>query len=323
MRVAMLVLLVGTGFAQAAEEATRLIQQVAQRANDAQGWSIEGSVRYPKSDVHQDSPDQFSLMMRYPGRTRFEQTGTRSPALIVCDGYSSWIYSPPLRRYRKESSIDSELCSPIVQEWKMLATRLHSPVVGGSCGSDPSTKSADFTLVRGLSEPQLASTGTIKRTLCIDADRRLIVWDKWEVRHSSVVYIYSRVEAKAGFPADTFAFEPPPGTTLTDLELPTPRPLGTRGIAQGPDISAPRLMAHPAPQYGQASREAGIQGAVVLYVVIGIDGTPSEVLVYQHLSPDLDDEAVRTVRQWRFTPGKRNGQAVALSVTIEVNFRLG
>jgi outer membrane biosynthesis protein TonB len=46
-------------------------------------------------------------------------------------------------------------------------------------------------------------------------------------------------------------------------------------------------------------------------VAIGIDGTPSEVFVYQDLSPDLDDEAVRTVRQWRFTPGKGNGQAVA------------
>jgi TonB family protein len=205
----------------------------------------------------------------------------------------------------------------------MLATRVHTPVLGGTCGPDPSKDSVDFTLVRGLSEPQVASTGTIERTLCIDADRKLVVWDEWEVRHSSVVYIYSRVDAKANFPADTFAFEPPPGSTLTDLELPTPHPLGTRGIAQGPGISSPRLVAHTEPQYGEASREARIQGAVVLYVVIGIDGKPTEVLVYQHLSSDLDDEAVRTVAQWRFTPATRNGQAVAISITIEINFRLG
>jgi hypothetical protein len=79
MRVAMLVLLVGTGFSQAAEDATRLIQDVAEHANNAKGWNIEGSIRYPKSEMRQDSHEHFSLMMRYPGRTRFEQTGTRSP----------------------------------------------------------------------------------------------------------------------------------------------------------------------------------------------------------------------------------------------------
>jgi protein TonB len=87
-------------------------------------------------------------------------------------------------------------------------------------------------------------------------------------------------------------------------------------------VSPPRLVAKKEPSYGEASRQARIEGTVVLYVVISPDGKPEDVLVYRHLSPDLDAEAVRTVRQWRFTSGMSNGQPVAVPVLIEVNFQL-
>jgi outer membrane lipoprotein-sorting protein len=116
MRLVLLVLLATVALGQAGDDAARLIQEVAERANNPKGWNIEGSVHYAKSDFDDDPVEQFTLQMRSPGRTRFEQMGTRSPALIVCDGYSSWVYSPPLNRYRKSASVDSQLCSPIVEE---------------------------------------------------------------------------------------------------------------------------------------------------------------------------------------------------------------
>jgi len=36
----------------------------------------------------------------------------------------------------------------------------------------------------------------------------------------------------------------------------------------------------------------------------------------------LDKEAVTAVRQWRFAPGKRNGEPVAVFVTVDVSFTL-
>jgi TonB family protein len=36
----------------------------------------------------------------------------------------------------------------------------------------------------------------------------------------------------------------------------------------------------------------------------------------------LDQEAVKAARQWRFAPGRRQGQAVPVLVTIELTFTL-
>jgi TonB family protein len=37
---------------------------------------------------------------------------------------------------------------------------------------------------------------------------------------------------------------------------------------------------------------------------------------------DLDEKAVEAVRRWKFDPAKKDGQAVAVQISIEVNFRL-
>ena len=260
--------------------------------------------------------------MQSPSRTRFEQMGRSTPAVIVCDDADAWVYSPPLHKYRKELSTDDGVCSPIIGDWRQLPNRLQSPVLAGGCGSDPSAQPTGYALVTGFSEPELASVGRVTRNLCIDPDRKVIVWEKWESRHSTRLYIYSTVNRDAKFTSDFFAFEPPAGSTASAVNLPTPRPLGTRAIPEGPGVSLPRLVSKKDPKYGAESRKAHIEGTVVLYVVIGPNGTPAEVLVYRPLSPDLDLEAVRCVQRWRFAPGVRDGQPVACAVMIEVNFRL-
>jgi protein TonB len=322
MRNILLALLAGGAFAQSVDDAVTLIQEVADAAKNTANWQIEGSISYPGSSASHVSSERFKLMMRSPSETRFEQMGESAPALIVCDGSSAWIYSPPLRRYRKELSADNKLCTPIVGDWKMLQTTLISPVLAGSCGPDPAIESLGYNLVRGFSEPELSSAGRITRTLCIDPDHKLIVWEKWESRYSTRVYVYSRLDRTVEFSSGAFAFEPPPDSVLTDFELPTPRPLGTRGMSLGPGVSLPQVVSKKEPKYGQVSRKAGIEGTVILYVVIGTNGVPSDVLVYRQLSADLDTEAVNSVRRWRFTPGMSKGQPAALPVIVEVNFRL-
>jgi protein TonB len=54
------------------------------------------------------------------------------------------------------------------------------------------------------------------------------------------------------------------------------------------------------------------------------DGTVGSVQVVRSLDSvfGLDQEAVKAVRQWRFAPGKRLGQPVAVQVLIEVAFTL-
>jgi len=36
----------------------------------------------------------------------------------------------------------------------------------------------------------------------------------------------------------------------------------------------------------------------------------------------LDEKAIEAVEQWRFTPGMKDGKAVAVLATVEVNFKL-
>lgn len=78
------------------------------------------------------------------------------------------------------------------------------------------------------------------------------------------------------------------------------------------------------PQYpGEAVRRK-IQGKVRVEVVVWDDGTvsPDSVKVTRSVDPlyGLDDAVVRAVKQWRFTPGTKDGQPVAVRIGIDVAF---
>jgi len=56
---------------------------------------------------------------------------------------------------------------------------------------------------------------------------------------------------------------------------------------------------------------------------VGADGVPTSVEVAQRSgSRDLDRAAVNAVRQWRFQPAQRDGQAVAGAVTVPIDFKM-
>jgi len=69
---------------------------------------------------------------------------------------------------------------------------------------------------------------------------------------------------------------------------------------------------------------ARIQGSVLLSAVVLPDGTVGETSIVQSLDPKygLDREALEAARSWRFVPGTRDGQPVAVLVSIELTFTL-
>ena len=101
-----------------------------------------------------------------------------------------------------------------------------------------------------------------------------------------------------------------------------PRLGSTDVFRSGPGITLPKLVHETKPTYTATARNAGVQGNVVLDCVILTDGTVGDVRVSKHLDLDLDAEAIRTVRQWKFTPGEKEGQAVPVQVSIELTFAL-
>ena len=90
----------------------------------------------------------------------------------------------------------------------------------------------------------------------------------------------------------------------------------------GGGVSAPTVIYKVEPEYTNEARAAGLQGTVVLFVVITPDGRATNIKVMRPLGKGLDQAAIESVEQWKFKPGLKDGTPVPVQATIEVNFRL-
>ena len=87
----------------------------------------------------------------------------------------------------------------------------------------------------------------------------------------------------------------------------------------GGDVTAPILLEKQEPGYSEEARAAKLQGSVLLYVVVGEDGRAHNIRVVKSLGLGLDENAVASVGNWRFQPGAKGDQPVAVEATVEVN----
>src|ERR1051325_2051161 len=90
------------------------------------------------------------------------------------------------------------------------------------------------------------------------------------------------------------------------------------GLVQPPHAAEPSLPFTPPtlvrkiePEYTAEARSRRLEGVTTLSVEITKEGVAGAVRIVRSLDPGLDARAVQAVKQWRFRPGKRNGQAVA------------
>jgi protein TonB len=99
---------------------------------------------------------------------------------------------------------------------------------------------------------------------------------------------------------------------------------GTGGgpFQPGAGISPPSLVREVTPLYTDEGRRRSIEGDVVLEVVVRSDGSVGNVRVLRRLGAGLDERAIEAVRQWRFSPARRQGAAVDVVVEVSVDFRL-
>jgi len=75
--------------------------------------------------------------------------------------------------------------------------------------------------------------------------------------------------------------------------------------------------------YPEAAQAAGKEGRVVVKFVVAKDGSVQNVKVLKGVDPELDAEAVRAVSSSpAWTPGQQNGEAVAVSYTCPVVYKL-
>ena len=92
----------------------------------------------------------------------------------------------------------------------------------------------------------------------------------------------------------------------------------------GNGVTLPAVVREVKPQYSKEALEKKIQGSVWLSIVVDTNGDVSEATVSKSLDPEfgLDEEALKAARQWKFKPGTKDGQPVAVRVTLELTFTL-
>jgi TonB family protein len=91
----------------------------------------------------------------------------------------------------------------------------------------------------------------------------------------------------------------------------------------GKDVSAPVLINEvpaefPAPARGKKDK---FEGTCLIGLVVDASGMPRDVHADRSLGPDFDANAIKAVQGYRFNPGKRAGEAVAVALHVEVNFK--
>jgi len=140
------------------------------------------------------------------------------------------------------------------------------------------------------------------------------------------------VSAPVPPPADVALQRPAPPAVAPDAEAaaaevqaasaqPTRAP-----VARAPERSEPPALierSRVAPIYPRASRRAGEAGTVVLRLTVGVSGTVLATDVLSSSGFDrLDQAAQAAARQWRFSPGTRQGVPVELSIQVPIRFEL-
>jgi len=83
----------------------------------------------------------------------------------------------------------------------------------------------------------------------------------------------------------------------------------------------PQAVLKVVPEYPAIARQAGMEGEVLVRMLVGTDGRVLRAEV-QKGSALFDEEALKAARQWTFTPALTDGKPVMVWVRVPFNFRL-
>ena len=110
--------------------------------------------------------------------------------------------------------------------------------------------------------------------------------------------------------------------TILDAEIaaapPAVRAAGTKPIA-GSDVLVPRRTRNVEADYPTRALIAGITGTVIVELLIDTKGNVREARPVKSV-PELDEEAVKAARKWKFEPTVINGTAVEVLSYASIRF---
>ena len=87
-------------------------------------------------------------------------------------------------------------------------------------------------------------------------------------------------------------------------------------------VKSPVLIKEIKPRYTDSAKARGVQGVVEVTADVLSNGSVGAVKVTQSLDPDLDEQAVVAVKEWKFKPATKDDKPVDVEVQIELTFTL-
>ncbi len=89
------------------------------------------------------------------------------------------------------------------------------------------------------------------------------------------------------------------------------------------NVTAPKLKKRVEPRYPGGAYSFGVSGLTVIEVLIDREGRVSSPLVLKALpAPTITWAALEALRQWKFEPGRIDGQPVDVVFNVTINFKL-
>jgi TonB family protein len=76
------------------------------------------------------------------------------------------------------------------------------------------------------------------------------------------------------------------------------------------------------PEYPELAKMRHASGSVLLHAIIGKDGSVERLVPIARTDPMFTDAAIRSVKQWKYSPYLLNGEPTEVDTTITVNFAL-
>ncbi len=101
---------------------------------------------------------------------------------------------------------------------------------------------------------------------------------------------------------------------------PPPAPKAAR-VKRGGEVQESKLVRRIVPEYPPIAVRAHVEGTVLLEIDVDEEGNVTDVRVLQG-NPLLVPEAVRAVKQWKYSPTLLNGEPIPILSTVKVEFHL-
>jgi len=87
-----------------------------------------------------------------------------------------------------------------------------------------------------------------------------------------------------------------------------------------PGVIAPKVLNSVEAEFSDEARQRHISGTVLVAMAVTEDGMPADARVVMPVGAGLDEQALKAVRKYKFSPATFEGVPVAVPITVEVRF---